>query len=33
MNFMVVRDALLSWLSDGLLGASWWQVDSVSPSG
>jgi stearoyl-CoA desaturase (delta-9 desaturase) len=25
-EFLMVRDALLSWLSEGLLSASWWQV-------
>jgi len=25
-EFLMVRDALLSWLSEGLVGASWWQV-------
>ena len=25
-SLMLVRDALVSWLADGLLGAAWWQV-------
>ena len=25
-SLMLVRDALINWLADGLLGASWWQV-------
>jgi stearoyl-CoA desaturase (delta-9 desaturase) len=25
-EFLMVRDALLSWLSEGLVSASWWQV-------
>ncbi len=25
-SLMLVRDALVNWLSDGLVGASWWQV-------
>ncbi len=25
-SLMLVRDALVSWLADGLMGAAWWQV-------
>jgi stearoyl-CoA desaturase (Delta-9 desaturase) len=29
-EFLMVRDALLSWLSEGLVSASWWQVILVT---